>query len=168
MTCTGRGTAFAGQYANMGTSMGKTPSGQAVTATDPSHYSGFEPPGELMIAKQSRGGDGTFFFTSDSDQIGNFALATSDGVASQMFSGLAPGFYSVSESQIGGWQLVDASCDNGDSPDEIMLGAGERVTCTFGNRLSAAGIPTLSAPALALLAILVTLMAGWARRRGRR
>jgi hypothetical protein len=40
MTCTGNGTATAGQYANIGTAVGKPPTGSNVTDTDPSHYFG--------------------------------------------------------------------------------------------------------------------------------
>ncbi|HPQ61053.1 MAG TPA: hypothetical protein PLR43_05970, partial [Syntrophales bacterium] len=40
MTCTGSGTATAGQYANVGTASGNPPSGPAVTVSDPSHYYG--------------------------------------------------------------------------------------------------------------------------------
>jgi hypothetical protein len=44
MTCTGHGTAVAGQYANLGTVTGKDPSGKPVTDSDPSHYFGVQPP----------------------------------------------------------------------------------------------------------------------------
>lgn len=40
MTCTGHGTAAAGQYANLGTVTGKDPEGKQVTDSDPSHYFG--------------------------------------------------------------------------------------------------------------------------------
>jgi len=40
MTCTGSGKAVACQYANIGTVTGKTPGGQTLTASDPSHYYG--------------------------------------------------------------------------------------------------------------------------------
>ena len=40
MTCTASGTATEGQYANIGTATGTTPSGSTVTASDPSHYIG--------------------------------------------------------------------------------------------------------------------------------
>jgi len=44
MTCTGNGTATAGQYENTGTAVGTPPSGPNVTASDPSHYYGQIPP----------------------------------------------------------------------------------------------------------------------------
>ncbi|HWN43888.1 MAG TPA: hypothetical protein VNW71_16810 [Thermoanaerobaculia bacterium] len=40
MTCTGSGKAQACQYANLGTATGKSPGGQTVSASDPSHYYG--------------------------------------------------------------------------------------------------------------------------------
>ena len=64
-------------------------------------------------------------------------------------------------------EAIRSSTTNGDSPDNISLNDGETVTCSFSNRLAAAGIPTLSPPALALLAMLMSLMVGWARQRGR-
>lgn len=43
MTCTGSGTAVAGQYRNVGTATGQPPCGPVMTATDPSHYYGRTP-----------------------------------------------------------------------------------------------------------------------------
>lgn len=40
MTCTGTGVAIAGQYRNVGTVTGTSPSGAPVTANDPDHYYG--------------------------------------------------------------------------------------------------------------------------------
>jgi hypothetical protein len=40
MTCTGHGTATAGQYSNIGTVTGTPPSGPSVSDSDPSHYYG--------------------------------------------------------------------------------------------------------------------------------
>ena len=42
MTCTASGTAVAGQYANIGSVSGTPPAGDDVTASDPSHYFGFD------------------------------------------------------------------------------------------------------------------------------
>ena len=89
------------------------------------------------MVKQTIGGDGAFDFTSS--QLGDFTLVTSN---------------------------CSASCDNSDDPANITLSAGETVTCTFSNRFVGVGIPTLSPPALALLAILMTLMAARMRQRG--
>lgn len=43
MLCTGTGVAVAGQYANIGTTVGIPPAGPPVTSTDPSHYFGYIP-----------------------------------------------------------------------------------------------------------------------------
>ena len=125
----------------------------------------------ITVVKQTTGGDGAFDFTSS--QLGAFTLVTSAGTASQSFSNLSPGSYSISETVPDGWELSGATCDNGDDPASITLAAGEAVTCTFSNRRVGASIPTsvptLSPPALALLAILLmTLMAVRMRQRGRR
>ncbi|HEV8582732.1 MAG TPA: hypothetical protein VGX68_27000 [Thermoanaerobaculia bacterium] len=60
MTCTGNGTAVAGQYKNIGTAVGTPPSGPNVTATDPSHYFGCVPPPPtcgIKIKKYTNGHD---------------------------------------------------------------------------------------------------------------
>src|SRR6185436_10756212 len=44
MTCTGHGTAQAGQYRNVGTVTARDPQGNQVTDSDPSHYYGIQPP----------------------------------------------------------------------------------------------------------------------------
>ena len=47
---------------------------------------------------------------------------------------LLPGTYSVSESDLPGWELTSSTCDDGEStPGNINLQAGETVTCTFNN-----------------------------------
>jgi hypothetical protein len=48
MTCTGHGVAQACQYTNLGTVTGATPSGQILTASDPSHYFGKTHPAILI------------------------------------------------------------------------------------------------------------------------
>jgi hypothetical protein len=105
------------------------------------------------VVKQTIGGDGAFDFTSS--QLGDFTL--------QSFSNLGPGTYAISETVPDGWEL---GSDNSDDPANITLSAGETVTCTFSNRFVGVGILTLSPPALALLAILMTLMAARMRQRG--
>ena len=61
MTCTGKGTATAGQYKNIGSVVGTPPSGPNVTSTDPSHYYGDKtpppPPVEIAIKKYTNGQD---------------------------------------------------------------------------------------------------------------
>jgi hypothetical protein len=114
-----------------------------------------------VIEKLASGPDASFGFTSP--QLGEFSLTTRNGVASQVFTDLADGVYQVTEKPSSDWVLVAESCDNGDSPGSIQLKAGENVTCTFRNTFTQV-IPTLSSPALVLLAALMTLMVGWVRR----
>ena len=58
MTCTGNGTAVAGQYANIGTAVGTPPSGPNATDSDPSHYFGELPKkAEISIKKYTNGQD---------------------------------------------------------------------------------------------------------------
>ncbi len=55
MTCTGAGTAVAGQYANIGSVVGVPPAGPPVTSSDPSHYFGVVP--SIVIQKATNGED---------------------------------------------------------------------------------------------------------------
>jgi hypothetical protein len=58
MTCTGSGTATAGQYANIGTVVGTPPSGPSATDSDPSHYFGEVPKKpSISIKKYTNGQD---------------------------------------------------------------------------------------------------------------
>jgi hypothetical protein len=57
MTCTGSGTATAGQYQNTGTVTAKTACGSVVEASDPSHYFGREDKPGLEIRKLTNGKD---------------------------------------------------------------------------------------------------------------
>ena len=47
---------------------------------------------------------------------------------------LVPGKYNVAETAITGWDLTSATCDKGETINDIDVGAGETVTCTFNNR----------------------------------
>ncbi|HLS43943.1 MAG TPA: SpaA isopeptide-forming pilin-related protein [Ornithinicoccus sp.] len=50
------------------------------------------------------------------------------------YHGIATGSYTVDETVPTGWNLVSATCDNGDDPTtSIDLEAGDDVTCTFVN-----------------------------------
>jgi agmatine/peptidylarginine deiminase len=58
----------------------------------------------------------------------------SDGALSNShtFDDLVPGSgYSVSQSTPSGWELAGATCDDGSTPSDIGIAAGETVTCTF-------------------------------------
>ncbi len=87
---------------------------------------------QITIVKNTIGGDGSFNFTGN---LGPFNLATAAGTAQTTFSNLAPGAYNVAETVPAGWTLTSQTCDNGNSPGAITLGAGESVTCTFVNTL---------------------------------
>ena len=95
---------------------------------------------DLTIVKQvndSSGGQ-KFSFTEDVTAAGTgFDLTpTAVGAAGQdskKFSGIATGTYSVAETVPAGWNLASATCDNGDTPGSVSLGAGDDVTCTFVN-----------------------------------
>src|SRR5574337_1833586 len=72
----------------------------------------------------------SFSFTPSYNGGASFSLkngGTNDSGA------LVPGSYSVSEAALSGWDLTSASCDNGNAPASITLGAGQTVTCTFTN-----------------------------------
>lgn len=86
MTCTGAGTAVAGQYANIGTVVGTPPVGAQVTSSDPSHYFGYQPAsvGNIVFGdidpdgttpEQIEGGNGL----QDSGEIGI------DGIIVQLY-----------------------------------------------------------------------------------
>jgi hypothetical protein len=57
MTCTGRGTAVEGQYANMGTVTATDPEGGRPTASDPSHYFGTTGGAAIDLEKATNGED---------------------------------------------------------------------------------------------------------------
>src|SRR5207248_705114 len=41
--------------------------------------------------------------------------------------------YSVDETPTVGWDLTGATCDNGNTPDDISIDPGQTVTCSFTN-----------------------------------
>jgi hypothetical protein len=86
--------------------------------------------GKIIVVKQTDPDGSTQSFEFDPSYGDNFFL--SDGQEND--SGpLVPGSYSVTETVPAGWDLTKATCDNGDAPGAIGLGAGETVTCTFEN-----------------------------------
>ncbi len=61
----------------------------------------------------------------------------SDGTLSntRTFDDVVPGSgYSLSQSAPAGWDLASATCDDGSPTSDIVVGAGETVTCTFTHR----------------------------------
>ena len=86
--------------------------------------------GQIIIAKETDPDGENQLFDFTASYTDTFQLA--DGQTHN--SGpLAPGNYTVSENPTAGWSLTGATCDNGDTPDNIQLDAGETVTCTFNN-----------------------------------
>jgi hypothetical protein len=71
--------------------------------------------------------------TSQSD-LQDFEIESGD---SQAFADLLPssevGAYQVVELVPPGWDLANVTCDNGDPAQNIILRAGQQVTCTFTN-----------------------------------
>lgn len=90
--------------------------------------------GKIIVEKVTFGGDGEFGFTASYDE-GGFSLSNGE----QNESGyLEAGSYSVEESSLPDfWTLTNSVCGNENDPDEITLGAGETVTCTFTNTYDA-------------------------------
>ena len=74
------------------------------------------------MVKRAVGGDGSFAFASQA--LGNFSLATVNGVAQRNFPNLAPGTYDLSESVPVSWTLSSATCSDGSSPASINLARG--------------------------------------------
>jgi len=86
--------------------------------------------GHIIVKKVTKPSGSSQSFTFNPSYGSNFQL--SDGQSND--SGLiVPGNYSVSEAATVGWDLTSATCDNGNSPSSITLGAGATVTCTFTN-----------------------------------
>lgn len=64
----------------------------------------------------------------------NWGAAFQLGDGQQHDSGLlGPGVYTVTETVPDGWTLTSSPCSDNSTPDNINLGAGETVTCTFTN-----------------------------------
>ncbi|HYV33974.1 MAG TPA: hypothetical protein VE973_03965, partial [Candidatus Limnocylindria bacterium] len=103
--------------------------------------------GSITVVKNAVGGDGKFNFTG-SNGIGDFALTTTSGTASTSFSSLAAGIYDITETVPDGWTLTNHSCvyENQSvgvpfqtTGEEVTLGAGDNVTCTFINTIVSGG-----------------------------
>ena len=84
--------------------------------------------GKIIVQKVTVGGDDSFNFNTNYSS--DFQL--SNGQSND--SGYLPtGTYSVSEDGLAGWDSDGGVCDNQQSPDNIVLGADETITCTFTN-----------------------------------
>jgi len=135
--------------------------------------------GSITINKVAQGGNRTFNFTSTGTGISPtpFSITTVSGNGSQLFSGLAPGSYTVTETVPVGWNLSTLTCtdptsnstgDVGTLTATINLAAGESVSCTFTDNLessSTISVPTLSEWGMIIFMVLVGLMSIYYLRR---
>ena len=92
----------------------------------------------IKIVKHSEQPDGTSFkFKTAGDGLSDFSLVdnsvTEDPI--KVFSNLLPGNYSITEDLEGmsDWYLKNVTCDNQQEPNNLVLTAGDNVTCTFTN-----------------------------------
>ena len=83
--------------------------------------------GRLVIVKNTVGADGTFSFS------GPIASVTTAGNTGTVGLDVAPGTYPVAETVPAGWALTSASCDQGRTLPNVVISAGQTVTCTFNN-----------------------------------
>jgi len=132
LVCTEDGTA--NSAANLGARQAaiQLDPGEAVTCTFANTQRG-----SIAIQKVTDPPGGTGFgFSGD---LGAFTL---DHQESRTFPDKEPGDYAITESVPGGWTLDDVTCIGGDSMPTasgvtVHLGAGEAITCTFSNLVSA-------------------------------
>ncbi len=91
----------------------------------------------LTIVKDAVPNDAQdFSFTTTGTGLSNFTLDDdSDNTLSntKVFSNLASGIYSVSETAVAGWDQTSATCTDGSTLNSINLSPGENVTCTITN-----------------------------------
>lgn len=96
---------------------------------------------QIIISKDTVGGDGTFVFSSTVPGNANFSITTSGGTSQPVImSGLAPGNYTVTETVPGGWVLGGVTCfdpsggtTTAGPTANISLAAGEVVACSFSD-----------------------------------
>ncbi|HKV08037.1 MAG TPA: hypothetical protein VJ725_07875, partial [Thermoanaerobaculia bacterium] len=119
MTCTGNGTAQAGQYANVGTATGQLPGGATISASDPSHYLGQS----LTLEKSTNG--------QDADLPPGPVLAVGAAV-SWTYTVTNLGSGPVTNLAVTDDQGVTVTCPG------TVLAAGESMVCT-GNGTAQAG-----------------------------
>jgi hypothetical protein len=116
MTCTGNGTAAAGQYANIGDVVGTPPVGANVTDMDPSHYFGVDP--NIDIEKATNGVDADDPNAGDAPQINPGDLVSWTYVVTNT------GNYALINISVVDDQGVPVSC-----PSDT-LDVGESMICT--------------------------------------
>ena len=100
-------------------------------------------PANIVIRKNTVGGDATFNYAATGGISSGFSIATSGGTGSQSFTNISAGSYTVTESALpAGWDFTNLACldeDGGSTVDlvnrtaNIDLDPGETVTCTYTN-----------------------------------
>jgi plastocyanin len=87
--------------------------------------------GTIIVVKNTVGGNGSFAFTNTGTGFSSgLTLTTTANTASQTFTNMLPGSYSVGETVPSGWDLTSSTCTSG-APAGFTLPAGGTVTCTF-------------------------------------
>jgi hypothetical protein len=97
--------------------------------------------GILVISQSTRGGDGTFAFTSsDTAAIANFSLTTVSGAASRSFGTVTAGTHTLTAGATAGFDLGSITCSGGTTAINlaagtatITVGGGVTVSCTFAS-----------------------------------
>lgn len=84
-------------------------------------------PGSVVVKHKTRPSS-TRDFAFEPSWGDGFVLAHKQKVESPL---LAPGGYSVTAQTPPAWDASKARCDDGSDPDDISVGPGETVTCTF-------------------------------------
>ncbi len=123
MTCTGSGTATAGQYENIGTAVGTPPSGPNATDSDPSHYYGQVLHADVKIKKYTNG--------QDADAAPGPTIPVGNAVQ-WTYTVTNIGEVALSNVQVTDNKGVAVSCP------KTSLQVGESMTCT-GNGTATAG-----------------------------
>jgi uncharacterized repeat protein (TIGR01451 family) len=121
MTCTGSGTATAGQYANLATVTATPPVGPDVSDTDPSHYFGSDP---SVVMEKSTNGD-------DADVAPGPLVPVGDAV-SWTYLVMNTGNVDLTGISVTDDQGVTVTC-----PTDALI-AGDSMTCT-GSGTATAG-----------------------------
>jgi len=96
--------------------------GDAVTCTFTNDQQG-----RLVLVKNTVGPDGTFSFSGPISSVTTSANTGTVGLD------VAPGSYPVAETVPAGWALTSSSCDQGRTLPNVVINAGQTVTCTFNN-----------------------------------
>ena len=109
-------------------------------------------PGTIKVVKKAVGANGTFSFTSNVPDLGNFDLTTAAGTASTAPVAAAVGTYNIAESSPAPWQLTSSTCTGGQSPASVKVAPGQDVVCTFTNTAPAPTIQVTKSAGVASVA----------------